>query len=65
MKLNKNKKRLVNNLRKLKILNNLLLNIKLIFVKQILNIQKYKSNWNKKYIKNNKLNSKTHFKLHK
>jgi len=44
MKLNKNKKRLVNNLRKLKILNNLLLNIKLIFVKQILNIQKYKSN---------------------
>jgi len=62
MKLNKNKKRLVNNLRKLKILNNLLLNIKLIFVKQILNIQKYKSNWNKKYIKNNKLNSKTHFK---
>jgi len=62
MKLDKNKKRLVNNLRKLKILNNLLLNIKLIFVKQILNIQKYKSNWNKKYIKNNKLNSKTHFK---
>ena len=44
MKLDKNKKRLVNNLRKLKILNNLLLNIKLIFVKQILNIQKYKSN---------------------